>query len=33
MQGNTTDMTFNNTSINSGQTLTVTTFTITAGNA
>jgi hypothetical protein len=33
LQGNTTDMTFNNTSINSGQTLTVTTFTITAGNA
>ena len=33
IQGNTTDMTFDNTSISSGQTVTVNTFTITAGNA
>jgi hypothetical protein len=33
IQGNTTDMTFNNTNIASGQTVTVTAFTITAGNA
>lgn len=33
LQGNTTDMTFDNTSIASGQTVTVNTFTITAGNA
>ena len=33
MQGNTTDMTFNNTSVASGQTVTATSFTITAGNA
>ncbi len=33
LQGNTTDMTFDNTSINSGQTVTVASFTITAGNA
>lgn len=33
IQGNTTDMTFNNTSIASGQTVTVTSFTITAGNS
>src|SRR6266567_1975816 len=33
IQGNTTDMTFDNTSINSGQTVTVNTFTISAGNA
>lgn len=32
MQGNTTDMVFDNTSIASGQTVTVSTFTITAGN-
>ncbi len=32
VQGNTTDMTFDNTSIASGQTVTVTTFTLTAGN-
>src|SRR6266700_7141676 len=32
IQGNTSDMTFDNTSINSGQTVTVNTFTITAGN-
>lgn len=33
IQGNTTDMTFNNTSIASGQTVTVSSFTLTAGNA
>ncbi len=33
LQGNTTDMTFDNTSIAIGQTVTVATFTITAGNA
>jgi hypothetical protein len=33
MQGNTTDMTFDNTSITIGQVVTVNTFTITAGNA
>lgn len=33
IQGNTTDMTFDNTSIASGQTVTVNTFTLTAGNA
>src|ERR1035437_1578816 len=33
IQGNVTDMTFNNTSIATGQTVTVTSFTITAGNA
>jgi hypothetical protein len=33
LQGNTTDMTFDNTSLNSGQTVTVNTFSITAGNA
>lgn len=33
IQGNTTDMTFNNTNIASGQTVTVTSFGITAGNA
>lgn len=33
LQGNTTDMTFNNTSIASGQTVSVTAFTITDGNA
>jgi hypothetical protein len=34
MQGNvTTDLVLNNTSINTGQTVTVTTFTLTAGNA
>jgi hypothetical protein len=33
IQGNTTDMTFDNTSIASGQTVTVNTFTINAGNA
>jgi len=33
MQGNTSDMTFDNTSISSGQTITVNTFQITAGNA
>jgi hypothetical protein len=33
IQGNTTDMTFDNTNIASGQTVTVTGFTITAGNA
>lgn len=32
IQGNTTDMTFDNTSIASGQTVTVNTFTLTAGN-
>jgi hypothetical protein len=32
-QGNTTDMTFNNTNIATGQTVTVTSFGITAGNA
>jgi hypothetical protein len=32
VQGNTTDMVFDNTSIASGQTVTVTTFTLTAGN-
>lgn len=33
MQGNTTDMTFDNTNIASGQTVTVNTFTLTAGNS
>lgn len=33
VQGNTTDMTFNNTNIASGQTVTVSSFTLTAGNA
>ena|SRR5260221_650575 len=33
LQGNTADMTFDNTSLNSGQTITVNTFSITAGNA
>jgi hypothetical protein len=33
LQGNTTDMTFDNTNIASGQTVTVTGFTLTAGNA
>lgn len=33
IQGNTTDMVFNNTNIASGQTVTVTGFTLTAGNA
>src|SRR3954469_10594017 len=33
MQGNTTDMVFDNTNIASGQTVTVTAFTLTAGNA
>ncbi len=33
IQGNTTDMTFDNTSIANGQTVTVNTFQITAGNA
>jgi len=33
MQGNTTDMTFDNTNITIGQTVTVNTFTLTAGNA
>jgi hypothetical protein len=33
MQGNTTDMTFDNTNIAIGQVFSVTTFTITAGNA
>lgn len=33
MQGNTTDMVFNNTNIAVGQTITVLTFAITAGNA
>ena len=33
IQGNTTDMTFDNTSIASGQTVTVNTFTLTAGNS
>lgn len=33
IQGNTTDMTFDNTSIASGQTVTVNTFTITAANS
>lgn len=33
IQGNTTDMTFDNTSIATSQTVTVNTFTITAGNA
>lgn len=33
IQGNMTDMTLDNTSIASGQTVTVNTFTITAGNA
>jgi hypothetical protein len=32
-QGNVTDLTLNNNSIASGQTVTITTFTITAGNA
>ena len=32
-QGNTTDMVFNNTSIASGQTVTVNSFSITAGNS
>lgn len=33
IQGNTTDMTFDNTSIAATQTVTVNTFTLTAGNA
>jgi hypothetical protein len=33
IQGNTTDMTFNNTSIATGQTVTVNSFTLTAGNS
>jgi hypothetical protein len=33
LQGNTTDMTFDNTSIATGQIVTVNTFTITAGNS
>lgn len=33
IQGNTTDMVFDNTSITAGQTVTVTGFTITAGNS
>lgn len=33
LQGNTTDMTFDNTSIASGQTVTISGFTITAGNS
>ena len=33
IQGNTTDMTFDNTSISTGQTVTVNTFTLTAGNS
>jgi hypothetical protein len=33
IQGNTTDMTFDNTNIASGQTVTVSGFTLTAGNA
>lgn len=33
LQGNTTDMTFDNTNIVSGQTVTVNTFTINAGNS
>jgi polyisoprenoid-binding protein YceI len=33
MQGNTTDMTFDNTNVTSSQVVTVNTFTITAGNA
>jgi hypothetical protein len=33
IQGNTTDMTFDNTNIASGQTITVNTFTLTAGNS
>src|SRR6266487_682037 len=33
MQGNTTDMTFDNTNVTAGQVVTVNTFTITAGNA
>ena|SRR5215468_4097455 len=33
MQGNTTDMTFDNTNVANGQVITVNTFTITAGNA
>lgn|SRR5262249_27247869 len=33
LQGNTTDMTFDNTNVANGQTVTVNTFTITAGNA
>jgi hypothetical protein len=33
LQGNTTDMTFDNVNVNSGQTVTVNTFTVTAGNA
>ena len=33
IQGNTTDMTFDNTSITNGQTVTVNSFTLTAGNA
>ncbi len=32
IQGNTTDMVFDNTNIASGQTVTVTTFTLTGGN-
>lgn len=33
IQGNVSDMTFSNTNIASGQTVTVTSFTLTAGNA
>jgi hypothetical protein len=33
IQGNTTDMTFDNTNIATGQTMTVNSFTLTAGNA
>jgi len=33
IQGNTTDMTFDNTSITAAQTVTVASFTLTAGNA
>ena len=33
MQGNTTDMTFDNTNVANGQVVTVNTFSITAGNA
>jgi len=33
LQGNTSDMTFDNTSVTSGQVITVNTFTLTAGNA
>jgi hypothetical protein len=33
IQGDTTDMTFNNTNVANGQTITITSFTLTAGNA